>query len=930
MASPEALCLRYWGKSAKDYPSRKEQYPGWHLLPWHCLDVAAVGVVFLQQAHRLRSFLAHGIGIDSDVLTGLFGYFLALHDLGKFSVRFQAQRADLLRLLQGRSCSQPYSVRHDSLGYAFWHQCVWPQWKQRPTLAKFSDRSFECWAAAAMGHHGKPPISAKSAAQGFVLDQHFSLEDQQAAVAYVAAVQRLFWNDAVDQGLARCDPKEFATNSRKCSWWLAGVITLADWLGSNQAFFPYCSELLSAEDYWANAQEKAEAAIRRTNLLPVDPAPAAVPEQLFDFLTPERLTPLQKVASAFIPDREPQLLVLEDVTGAGKTEAALIFAQHLMAVGQVDGVYFALPTMATSNAMYDRIEKVYGQLFAPGTSPSLVLAHGAARMSKRFNASVVPVDCSPEDDRLNSERDSASARCNAWFADHRKKALLAHVGVGTIDQALLAVLHSKHQSLRVLGLFGKLLLVDEMHACDAYMLALLEKLLTLHARGGGSALLLSATLPLATRQKLANAFRKGLSRQMLPLQSMVYPLLTQVQDSQSEPLELPVATRPEVAREVAVDCLCEHAEVLGELIRTLERGGCVCWIRNTVADAVETYTRLSDDARFDVTRMHLFHARFTTGDRLRIENDALVPFGKKSKAEQRAGQLLIATQVVEQSLDVDFDLLVSDLAPIDLLIQRAGRLRRHARDLTGNPLAAGMPDQRGLARMIVFGPSAGGDIEADWFQSFFPKGAAVYADHGQLWLTANLLEKWRGFQMPGAKKLPGARSLIEGVYGEDAESSIPVALLGKFFDAEADRLKQKSAAKYNAIDLDQGYRAGEDKWWEDHIALTRLGDETHALLLARWQQGSLCPWHECEDGWLLSEVRVRQAWLAEAAIENVALQRALDELKPGLPGKGRWVVLLPLTETEGNWRGTAVDGKRRKVQVTYSTEAGLTVEAQGV
>lgn len=173
--------FRYWGKSAKDFPPRRAQYPGWHLLPWHCLDVAAVGVTYLRQADRLRSFLAHGIGIDPDVLIGLFGYFLALHDLGKFSVRFQAQRDDLLTLLQRKSCSQPYTVRHDSLGYAYWQQCISPQWVQRPALAKFSGRGSECWAAAAMGHHGQPPISAKSAAQGFVLGQHFTSDDQQAA-----------------------------------------------------------------------------------------------------------------------------------------------------------------------------------------------------------------------------------------------------------------------------------------------------------------------------------------------------------------------------------------------------------------------------------------------------------------------------------------------------------------------------------------------------------------------------------------------------------------------------------------------------------------------------------------------------------------------------------------------------------------------------
>jgi len=915
------LYLRYWGKSARDFPPRRECGAGWHLLPWHSLDVAAVGVAFLRRAHRLRSFLASAIGIESEALISLFALFLALHDLGKFSVRFQAQRGDLLKILQGRSCSQPYSVRHDSLGYAFWHQEVWPQWHEQSVLARFSGRSFDAWAATATGHHGKPPIPAKSATQSFLLDDHFCPDDKRAALAYVAAVQRLFWCDSIDRALVQCNSRVFSANSQRYSWWLAGIVTLSDWLGSNQTLFPYCSEPLPIEEYWGAALGKAEAAIKRTDLLPVEPAPRQLPKRLFHYLTRDRLTPLQAVTADFAFSDEPQLFVLEDVTGAGKTEAALILAQHLMAGGRADGIYFALPTMATSNAMYSRIETVYRHLFTPGAEPSLVLAHGAARLSGRFKETVIPIERPVEDERALSEQDSASARCNAWFADHRKKALLAHIGIGTIDQALLAVLHSKHQSLRALGLFGKLLIVDEVHACDAYMLGLLEKLLAMHARAGGSALLLSATLPLSTRRKLANAFRRGLGAELQLLGSMAYPLLTHVQRSQSEPLELPVATRPEVAREVAVNCFCDKVQILAELARAVRAGACACWIRNTVADAMESRAEISADPRFDASRIHLFHARFTTGDRLRIEDAAIARFGKESSAPDRAGHLLIATQVVEQSLDVDFDLLVSDLAPIDLLIQRAGRLRRHARDSQGNPLRAGVPDQRGNASMVVFGPLADGAVAEDWYRGFFPSASAVYPDHGQLWLTANLLEKRRHFKMP-----EDARLLIEGVYGEDAESRIPETLLGKFFDAEAERLKQKSAAKYNAVDLERGYRAGEERWWEDHIALTRLGEETHSLLLARWQGGRLRPWHEGINGWLLSEIRIRRALLSELTIEDPALASAVEALKATLPGKGRWSLLLPLEETEGVWRYDGIDAKRGNIRVTYSPDVGLMVE----
>ncbi|MBP1148348.1 CRISPR-associated helicase/endonuclease Cas3 [Methylocaldum sp. RMAD-M] len=907
---------RYWGKARKE----GEGGTPYHLLPYHSLDVAAVGVTFLRRTHRLRSFLANFLGLDETILVALFGFFLALHDLGKFSERFQGQRPDILKRLQSKTSSNNYTVRHDSLGFAYWQQCLWPQLQPLSAFATFSNHTLEYWASAVMGHHGKPPILAKSVGQGFILTDHFFAEDRLAAAEFAEDVRHLFLTEHLEKALSTLDPKTFAKASRALSWWLAGLAVLADWLGSNQDFFPYRSDEWPLEKYWDSTLNQAESAVAATDLLPIAVAPSQQPETLFEFLK-TGLTPLQMEADRVPLASGPQLFVLEDVTGAGKTEAAVILSQRLMAAGLADSVYFALPTMATSNAMYVRIAPVYNRLFAATAKPSLVLAHGAAHLSDGFQSSILPFEHAVEDERLNATDESASARCNAWFADNRKKALLAHVGVGTVDQALLAVLHSKHQSLRVLGLFGKLLIVDEVHACDAYMLGLLNQLLTLQARAGGSAILLSATLPLASRQQLADAFRRGLGAGIQSLQSDAYPLLTQISDSPIKPNEIPLGTRPEVARSVRVELQAEEASVWAALHETLAAGGCACWIRNTVADALETHARVLDDERFDPARVHLFHARFTTGDRICIEDAMLQRFGKDSGPTERAGQLVIATQVVEQSLDVDFDLLVSDLAPIDLLIQRAGRLQRHARDEQGNLLPARQPDRRGGAQLIVFGPLPDSEVGEDWYQGFFPKGAAVYPNHGQLWLTAKRLADQQGFRMP-----EDARALIEGVYGPEADQAMPGALLGKHFDAEAGRLVQQSAVKHHAIRLDAGYQADEETWWEDRIALTRLGEETHTLRLARWREGQLLPWHEGEDGWHLSEVRVRQALVMDAVIEDAALRNELEKLKPSLPGKGRWSVLLPLIEADGAWRCDALNGKKRRVKVSYSERSGLSVE----
>ncbi|WP_238947405.1 hypothetical protein [Vandammella animalimorsus] len=169
------------------------------------------------------------------------------------------------------------------------------------------------------------------------------------------------------------------------------------------------------------------------------------------------------------------MFVLEDVTGAGKTEAALMLTQRLMQAGRADGLYFALPSMATANQMYQRVGQVYRRLYTDEAAPSLVLAHGARQLLADFRDSVLQPREQAEDGRYAPDERSASLQCNAWLADHRKKALLAEVGVGTLDQALLAVLPARHQSLRLLGLCGKVLLIDEVHAYAPYMMALLTK-----------------------------------------------------------------------------------------------------------------------------------------------------------------------------------------------------------------------------------------------------------------------------------------------------------------------------------------------------------------------------------------------------------------------------------------------------------------------
>ncbi len=588
----------------------------------------------------------------------------------------------------------------------------------------------------------------------------------------------------------------------------------------------------------------------------------------------------------------PQLFILEDVTGAGKTEAALVLAHRLMAQGQGKGLYVALPTMATANAMYDRLGQVYRKLYQPEPKPSLVLAHGARDLSETFRRSVFVSEQAQNDNAYNQrgEEDlSTTYYCNAWLADSRKKALLADVGIGTVDQALLAVLPARHQSLRLLGLQGKILLIDEVHAYDSYMQKLLDALLQAHAQQGGSTILLSATLPRRMRGELVHAFHRGLENKDAPELkcSKQYPLVTHTPATETE---TPLDTREQVRRRVSIEALHGEEDVLAQIQRSIQSGLCVCWIRNTVKDARQSYQDCLDSG-LDARRVHLFHSRFAVCDRQKLETDILAWFGKDSTAEHRRGRLLIATQVVEQSLDLDFDVLISDLAPIDLIIQRAGRLHRHVRDKNGNRLPQQQTnDQRGKAILYLYTPAPEEQVDADWLKTNHARTQAVYPHIGQLWLTARKLLDNSGFSMP-----EDARELIEYVYS--GEELYPEALEDASWDAEGEQSSKKSLAAMNALKLDKGYTRASGDWDEETHISTRISEqETVSVALAIESSGLLAPYAgQGADGWALSTVKIPEREWQEAKKKNAEKwQVEIERLKTEYKAL-RWLEVLPLT-----------------------------------
>ncbi|MEO0250404.1 MAG: CRISPR-associated helicase Cas3' [candidate division WOR-3 bacterium] len=620
----------------------------------------------------------------------------------------------------------------------------------------------------------------------------------------------------------------------------------------------------------------------------------------------EVTTPLQTLVEELEPEDCPQLFIMEEVTGGGKTEAALALAQKLMAHGLSDGLYFALPTMATANAMYLRIRDIYRRMFDESAEPSLVLAHSASRVAFALE------EKNRWDETGQPSEPTASQDCSSWLADSRKKAMLAHVGVGTIDQALLAVMNARHQSMRLFGLFRKVLIVDEVHACDAYVHRLLCTLLKFHAALGGSAILLSATLPQKMRKELLEAFAEGLGlNESLPV-SMAYPLLTHL--SAKGIREHPVAPRPGLSRKVPLRLLHESVEVEKILQTALDAGGCACWVRNTVHDALEAYKACAKKMRSGM--VILFHARFALVDRLKIENEIMCWFGPESTSQERQGRLVIATQVLEQSLDVDFDAMVSDLAPIDLLIQRSGRLRRHARDKSGNRIDG--PDFRPAYPFGIYTPPPDSNAKESWFGSFLPKAVLVYPHHGQLWLTARWLSEHQTFSMPD-----DARNMMEAVYGASSQDKVPSGLVSATIRAEGEISAMSAQGRLNSLNLDKGYVATAEHWNDDVSAPTRLGEPTTTVRLAKWERDHLMPWAE-EDpsiAWELSQLNVRSKRIASDSPD--CPRPTLDAARNSMLDGGRHCAIVALRRNGNKWVGSAVNNKGETVSVSYDERTGL-------
>ncbi|TYB43884.1 CRISPR-associated helicase/endonuclease Cas3 [Actinomadura chibensis] len=713
-----------WGKTG--LASRKKSVPAqaWHPLVSHLIDTGNVAGwlwrEFLPQP--LKSQLYAVVPGGEAEAERLVCWLAALHDLGKAS-DFQSKSAWHARV--GRRAGLPFSERTRTP-----HSLV-SAYSLRQLLDASGWEEAD-WAALVLaGHHGVFPGPLwRDVAERALVGEH---------PGWATIRQELF--QAVSAHLD-VEPGSWGQVRLPVPLQVgvAGVVILADWLASTESLYSYQAPF--SDEYL----QVSPATARRTNdvmglrdVWRPDPSLAsAEPPAFFAVRWPAITRPRDVQTKALWQAQRaegPELMIIEAPMGVGKTEAALAAAEVLAARTGARGIFVGLPTQATSNQMFGRVtkwlEKQEGQT-------TVVLAHGKAARREEYQQLLL--------NGIGVDEGDGGLSASQWLSGGKKR-LLAPVVVGTVDQLLLAGVAARHVALRMLGLIGKVVIVDEVHAYDAYMSVILRRVLSWLGALQVPVVLLSATLPQRTRRELLAAY-SGEAVESAAV--MRYPQIISVRRGESQMRVAPARSAGSVP--VRLDFLDEPGEapdaVVNAITELLAEGGSALVIRNTVGRAQRTWQALKN--KFGPTAVTLAHSRFTVADR-RVRDDCLIAeFGPQRKA--RLGpRVVVATQVAEQSLDVDFDVGVSDLAPVDLLLQRLGRVHRHHGRERPEPLRE--------PRLLVAGCAHVPDGPPR-----LPFGSAlVYGEH-LLWRTAAALRSGGRDRVNLPEDIPG---LINEVYGDE-------------------------------------------------------------------------------------------------------------------------------------------------------------------
>lgn len=835
---------------------------GWLPVKDHAADVAACAEALLKQT-LLGPRLARLGNLErlSEGQVARIGYLAALHDMGKFNHGFQNKRlhnppftAGHVREVMALFSGQDYEV----LGRL--SRALPLDFMQKWTV---DPSAIGALLMATICHHGRPyvPDGTHYQARYWSIDGGIDPIDGLAELEYLART----WFPA-----AFASDTEPLPSTVPFQHGLSGLMMLADWIGSDSGrFFPLSNGV--EQNRMVQSRNRARQAlvdvgldvdIARISLGPRAPAFQMVSDK-------PNPRPVQRAVMDLPIPAAGNLVLVEAATGVGKTEAALIRYLALMQSGEVDGLYFALPTRTAATQIYQRVTAAVRRAFPnedhrPPTVlavPGYLIADGVAARGRLTGFEVL------WDDDPNS-----LMRYRGWAAENSKRYLAGAVVVGTIDQVLLSSLRVNHAHLRATSLLRHLLVVDEVHASDAYMTRLLERVLGFHLRAGGHALLLSATLGSEARGRLFVA--SGIALPPMDLaeaRRLPYPLVSHGQVGAPANAVQVIETEPDKIIHVQLTPVADDPTAVADLaLNAAARGARVLVVRNTVRDAVSTQLALEAMALERglqeklwtcVGRPATHHARFAKEDRELLDQRIEVEFGQRRPG---GGLVAIATQTIQQSLDLDADLMLSDLCPMDILLQRAGRLHRHWRDNRAEGFRSAClivltPAERDLGPRIGLGGRA-----------FGRRGiGTVYDDLCILEATWRELEKRPRLAIPTMN-----RDLVELTTHSEALAAIVNGLGGRWSDhwvyIRGKEAAQKGLGSVQTLDRDTdvfGQFAYPDQKDQGVIG-TRLSEETDRR--AVFDQPPIGPF-----GQAVAELQVRgfQAQGVPADTEPVLLEQ---------------------------------------------------------
>ncbi len=810
-----------WAKIRRSDP--KDTTSGivaWLPLADHSADVAAVFETLL----RLRGYRRRAGRLLSRNLTerdiARLAVFAYLHDIGKGNSGFQSKVLERGRwhssARRGHVDEAVSLIRVPALlqlcmdNLRFQDMEVW-----------FEDPfDFQAMLIAAWSHHGTPLrfcLHALSSAPDQAW-QSWEWASPGATTSLIGREIRKHYQEAFAPG----DTFPHAASSRFQAFF-AGLLSLADWIGSNESWFGFNANSDKDRMTWARTRSASLLA-----LMGMDPTVAAqaIARRPDDFGTVFGIASPNAVQAAVLhlqprSDGRGSVMLIEAETGSGKTEAALAYAFALYRAGEIDGAYFALPTRTSGVQIHGRMQRAVLAAFGAEQAPPVVLAVPGYQRPDDSTAALL---CDPSV-RWDEGMAGAGAQARGWFSEHSKRYLASAFAAGTVDQLLLSALRNKHAHLRAASMARSLLVIDEVHASDAYMTKVAAEVVRRHVAAGGHVLLMSATLG----AEAACLYLGGPAPTLRAASDLCYPLIRRHEEGAPRPALMPIpvndhpAARTKTVRVVPLDLAGNDCGIAALAAGHAMKGARVLLIRNTVAACIGTRRAvaalLPPECGFSAGPDRIgapHHGRFAARDRILLDEAVEREFGKDRPP---GGLVLVATQTVEQSLDIDADVLITDLCPMDVLLQRIGRLHRHVRDgsADGHPAR---PDGYAEAVCFVICPPALLPLVERPAHGIGENRA--YQDVRVVELTVRQIRACSIFNIPAMN-----RALVEATVHSEAKAALDAedpAWATHGCKVEGSTLADKWTAQESllAIDSPFGSRA-QFGGWDGAKATTRLG-----------------------------------------------------------------------------------------------------------